>query len=431
MPQFKVKTCFGIRALDNLKCFFDGDIPGKTKIIRISDNSKTTTPNGLHAIGNALDKLFAWVEVHGLAKKNPLLIAGFLVILSIVSALPSYSHFQFGGGSPLLRSAMEWKFHNPLLPIPAKQIAFQVHDESETGGISHVEKMSYRLLVPLIGYTFGFGTMTALVIQQVLACLFLLIVLLTLRRVFEDKLSALLAGMMVATSFPGQWGFSDFVFFDGVAYFFIALAFWTTSPWMVAGAVLAGGLTDERVILMTPLIWLWNGFRNGCGTEGFSVRSLLWPRANHFGIFAGVILFGLVRLYLALKWGSLYEASEVCEWIIIKKCIHFLPIATLTGFKGGIIVFFVSTALLIVRRRFALLALAGCAVMPSLMAAIMVWDLSRSLYYAFPSLFLGMTVLARQCSISECRKIMFCSFLGSILFSTCYIQPFNIRLLNY
>jgi hypothetical protein len=316
-----------------------------------------------------------------------------------------------------------------LSPIPAQQIAAQFNAESELGNISHMEKCSYRVLIPLIAYTFGFGTHTALIIQHVLAGLLLLLVLATLRKIFQDNLSALFAAMMFAASFPGQWGFCDFVCFDGYGYFLIAVALWTRSPWVLAATVFAGGLCDERVILVTPLIWLWNSVRSG--PKDLTIKNLLWPRATHFGLLAGVFLFGVMRIYLGIKWGALVETSEIGEKFLFRKGLHFLPLTVLTGFKGGTIIFFISIALLLAHRRIALLALAIGAALPALAAAVMVWDLSRSFYYIFPALFLGIAVLAQQCSISECRKIMFCAFLGSLLFSTCFVQPFNIRMLNY
>ena len=394
----------------------------------MSDHKKNASQTGLLTVGQELDRLFSWVEARRLADQNLFLLAGLLAILAIASSFPNYHRFEFGN-SPFMREAMEWKFAHPLLPIPVQQIAEQFHAEGELGNISHMEKCSYRVLIPLVAHVFGFGTTTALIIQQVLAVLLLLLALAMLRHLFQDTLSALFAAMMLAASFPGQWGFSDFVCFDGYGYFLIAMALWTRSPWVLAATVFAGGLCDERVILVTPLIWLWNSVRSG--PNDFSIKNLLWPRATHWGLIAGVLLFGMVRIYLGLKWGTLVETSEIGERFLFIKGLHFLPLTVLTGFKGGVVIFFFSIALLLARRRFALLALAIFAALPALLAAVMVWDLSRSFYYIFPALFLGMAVMANQCSRSECRKIMFCACLGSLVFSTCFIQPFNIRMLNY
>lgn len=394
----------------------------------MSDHKKNASQTGLLTVGQELDRLFSWVEARRLADQNLCLLAGLLAILAIASSFPNYHRFEFGN-SPFMREAMEWKFAHPLMPIPVQQIAEQFHAEGELGNISHMEKCSYRVLIPLVAHVFGFGTITALIIQQVLAVLLLLLALTTLRHLFQDTLSALFAAMMLAASFPGQWGFSDFVCFDGYGYFLIAMALWTRSPWVLAATVFAGGLCDERVILVTPLIWLWNSVRSG--PNDFSIKNLLWPRATHWGLIAGVLLFGMVRIYLGLKWGTLVETSEIGERFLFIKGLHFLPLTVLTGFKGGVVIFFFSIALLLARRRFALLALAIFAALPALLAAVMVWDLSRSFYYIFPALFLGMAVMANQCSRSECRKIMFCACLGSLVFSTCFIQPFNIRMLNY
>jgi hypothetical protein len=393
----------------------------------MNDNKKISARNGFKDISLLLDRLIMWVDARGWAKKNPIIITGALIFLSIITALPNYSHFQTAGDE-LWHTAIKWKFEHPLLPIPVKQMAAEVHDEKNFT-ITNLEKKSYRVLVPLLAHALGFGETTARAIQQGLACLFLLLTLLVFYQIFADKLSALFAGAMVAVSFPGQWGFSDFFAFDGYAYFFIILAVWTSSPWVVGCAIFAGGLTDERVIMATPLVWLWIGVRAGCVKENFNVKNLIWPQASHFGLLIGIALFLMVRVFLALKWGVLYNSSDIGD--PFKKCLHFLPTAFLLGVKGGILVFFAATMILIARRKFALLILATCAIIPSLITALMVYDLARSLCYAFPALFIAMAVLAKRCSVDECRKILFCALLGCLFFQTCYVGPFNIKLLNY
>jgi len=181
--------------------------------------------------------------------------------------------------------------------------------------------------------------------------------------------------------------------------------------------------------MAAPLIWLWIGVRAGCITGNFCIKNLLWPRAGQFGMVIGIALFLLVRVLLALKWGTLYNTSDIGD--PFKKCLHFLPTAVLLGIKGGVLVFFSATMILIARRKFALLLLASCVVIPSVVTALMVYDLARSLYYAFPALFIATAVLAQRCSVDECRKILLCAFLGCLCFQTCYVGPFNIKLLNY
>ncbi|HTB85055.1 MAG TPA: hypothetical protein VK742_15480 [Candidatus Sulfotelmatobacter sp.] len=391
------------------------------------------TPNvsrdGLRAAARGLDGFLNRIDSWGLAQKNIMILTVLLAIFAIMTALPNYRHFHYGG-EEFGTAVMQWKFDHPLQPVPVKEMAVQMHEDRE-GVISHMEKMSYRVFVPLVAHVLGLSPTTALALQQVLACLFLLLVLAITREIFQDKLSALLAAMMVAVSFPGQWGFSDFFFYDGYAYFLIALAVWTTSPLVAAAAILAGGLTDERAILTAPLIWLWIGLRRSLKTGDFSLKNFLMPQPGQIGLIAGVITFVAVRLWLAHRWGTFYEGSDICEWSMTKKSIHFLPTAILTGLKGGLVIVGLAVALLLVRRKYFLLALAVCAVIPVLLATILVFDLSRSLFYAFPVLFIAAAVLARQCQTNECRRITFCALLGSALFPTCYVAPFDITLLNY
>jgi len=394
----------------------------------MSHQSQNISRDGLRTVAQGLDKFLTRIDAGGIAQKNIFVLTMLLAVLAIITARPDYGHFHFGGG-PLGNAVMQWKFDHPLQPVPVKEMAAQMH-ENYFGLISHLEKTSYRIFVPLVAHTLGFSPTAALVLQQILACFFLLLTLSVAREILRDNLSALLAAMMVAVSFPGQWGFDDFLFFDGYAYFLIALAVWTTSPLVLAAAVLAGGLTDERVIIAAPLIYLWISVRHGMKSSDLSAKNILRPRAGHIGLMAGVILFGGVRLLLAHKWGAFYEASLVCQWDIAKNNTLFLPAAILTGLKGGIVIIGLALALLLASCRYFLLSLACLCVIPSLLATIMVGDLTRSLFYAFPAIFIALAVIAHQCGTNDARRrVTFYALLGSALFPTCWVAPCNIYLL--
>src|SRR5262249_7620457 len=142
---------------------------------------------------------------------------------------PDYRRFEPFPFAPWAAAALKWKFDHPLEIIPVQQFDAEARPH-ETGVVEHLLKRSYRIAVPLAANFVGVGPIGALLAQQVGGVLFLALAVATGRLLTRDYVSGLLVGLLFATSFVGQWGFNDFIYFDGIAYLCIATCIW--SPWI-------------------------------------------------------------------------------------------------------------------------------------------------------------------------------------------------------
>ncbi|HVV72866.1 MAG TPA: hypothetical protein VHI52_15435, partial [Verrucomicrobiae bacterium] len=140
-----------------------------------------------------------------------------LAAISLLTACPDYRHFEPYSGSPWAAEAVRWKFDHPWSPIPAAELAHRA-GSLDGGIIEQLEKRSYRLSIPGVARLFGLNLTTTLMSQQVAGVMFLAVFLLLAREACVDAVSALLAGVMAATSFVGQWCFNDFTNFDCFSY---------------------------------------------------------------------------------------------------------------------------------------------------------------------------------------------------------------------
>ncbi|MGH7970986.1 MAG: hypothetical protein ACREIC_19875, partial [Limisphaerales bacterium] len=369
-----------------------------------------------------LDAVILWIEARKWAERNLALIAVALSAISLVTACPDYARFGPYPGVPWAAEAVSWKFQHPFARIPVSEFRNQA-GASGSGIIEQLEKRSYRIAIPATANVLGMSVTHAIAIQQVAAVAFLGMFVLLARETLGDATSALFAGVMAATSFIGQWGFNDFTNFDGSAYLILLLLLWARWPVFVALLAVVGGFCDERVILATPLVWLWHVAR---GAPGDPSQSLVCEPGNgpiHYkpaafrpdrvtwGLLVGLIGFSVLRLLLGYRWGQMVNTSGMGIGVV-KSNLLWLPLALFAGIKGGMLLLLGAGSLLVVHRRMRYMALVGFACAPCMLAALWVYDLTRSLAFGFPAYFLAMTVLRRHMSAIEIRRLTFVAALG-------------------
>jgi len=373
-----------------------------------------------------LDAVIVSIDAHGWAKRSFAPIVLTLAVISLVTACPDYAHFGPYPGVPWAAEAVAWKFNHPFALIPVAEVSHRA-GASDGGIIEQLGKRSYRIAIPAAANTLGIGITTTLVVQQAAAVVFLGIFVLVAREALGDATSALFAGLMAATSFVGQWGFNDFTNFDGFAYLTLLLILWMRSAVCVALLTLFGGFCDERVILAIPLVWLWHAARPA--RQELQRPQPLETRENpgafqfaraHWGLLAGFLGFGVLRLLLGFHWHQMVDTSGM-RFAVMKSNLLWLPLALFGGIKGGALLFFGAGLLMVTLGGESYLALVGFATAPCVIAALWVYDLTRSLTFAFPSYFLAMCVLRRHMSRIEIRRLTFCAAFGCAIFPTYWV----------
>ncbi len=147
-------------------------------------------------------------------------------------------------------------------------------------------KRNFRFLVPLVGHLTHTGVPGVHVTRFALHALLLVSLVLAAERACGDRGAALAAALAIAGTYVGTSVWRDTCrWFDNCAHAFLALALVARSPWLAGGAVLLAGFTDERSLLIVPLLVLFHVFTGS-------------PRATSVGLAAAVPLYLISRLAL-------------------------------------------------------------------------------------------------------------------------------------
>jgi len=376
-------------------------------------------------IDSGLDRISA----SGVAGWHPFVLGILLSIIAIVLAFPHYgktSDTSFIPDPGRVMQVTEWKFEHPLQPIPIDQFFDKDSAASEGGIVNQLRKRSYRIAVPLVANVLGLSIQGVAALQQVGALLFLTITLLLLRRITQDELVAFVAAIYMAATYPGQWGFND-DHFDGIAYLAMLISVWSRSFIIVLVAVVFGGLTDERAIIAAPLVYLCHSIipAGDKPSEKGWLKPFL-PGRLHWAVICGVLVFGIIRIYLGIRWGALVDTAGL-SLNAFKVRASLFPLMALNLVKGGIYILAAGFLVAIAKREFATVVFTSLALIPALGVVAFAWDFTRSLAYGFLTFFIAMAVIVRNVELVDTRRLVSFAVICSLFVPTYFLIAAWIR----
>lgn len=326
---------------------------------------------------------------------------GFL--LAITFAFPHYDVF-LPGNAP----HPNWEYVETQIQAP-----LSAGDYSPE---SHAAKRAFRLLVPVVGYLTGIHSPPFFILlQHLFGLLFFYLALRLAERITQDKVAALLLLAGIVGIYLGKSFFWDIGgWFDGIAFFFLLLAMYSRSYWVLFLSLTLAFWTDERAILASTLVYLWWKFSLQDDLP-LSLKNLLLPNPRNLIIIATWACYLGLRTLLTQQYGLSVPMGEEGA-IGFQRWELFLP-ALLTAFEGlwllllplGISLWNRSSVWLAL----ALLLATGIVMIPALMVA----DITRSLTYAFPLIFIGLQGLQRTANTLEIRNFLL------ILAACCLLFP--------
>jgi hypothetical protein len=257
---------------------------------------------------------------------------------------------------------------------------------------SHVDKMEFRLTLPLLGHLTGTGIWTVPVWTSIATVLLFFLLARQIRDATGDTVAAALIVIGLAGTFFGAWGFHDFMFGDAVGLVLMLLAATCGSyPWLAALCFLPAAFVDERCITSFPLLVLYYWVRYSSAEQRSQRnRSIL-------AIILSVAAWIALRLWIGrafrLETGTSLIAGETA-------LAHFTTFQTIPSLIGLYRASWIIPALALrrlIREQRWMLAVSmifafGCAVAP----AFLVIDLNRSLCYAFMVFLISVDVLWRD-----------------------------------
>ena len=321
----------------------------------------------------------------------------FILAFSLFRAFPNYNFLREPG------VAGTWEHAAVKIANPAADMARLFPDAS------HESKLTFRLTVPWIARVLHLGTAGQLTLFAVCGVLLLLCVLTLAERATGSRTTALYLTLATACTWPGLLAFHQLLggFYDVVALLLLLCAMLAPRPAIAAAALFAAAWTDERALLAVPFLCLFAVAR--------SERQRCMPVLFGAGSYLGS------RIWLAHAW-ALHTSMGGIGVAVFLRNLHIAPLGVWAGLGGSWILVVCALAILPVRRQY--FQFAGLALGIALVTAIALGleDLTRTMAYALPAVFVALRVLAKHETSDTVERIAQTTALVCVLLPTWFVQ---------
>lgn len=273
---------------------------------------------------------------------------------------------------------------------------------------SHEAKLTFRLYIPFLVRLLHLNVLGVLFIKF-LSGLFTYVVLIRLvRSMIKDKVIILWVCLCFISIYAGKTGVTEIrgYIYDGECVLFILAALYFRNPLLIFLCVSLAAWNDERGLIATCLVFAWHLF---------SSYSISYKITRITAILLAWIGYFLVRIYIEHTYNitTPTAAADLNEFI---DNINNMPLGVWTALEGSWLLVIVSFAYLLNKRRFFELLLLSGGYLIIIFVALCVDDITRSMCYLFPAIFLSIRTIQQFGEEGELKDIMYKALLLSAIF---------------
>lgn len=301
---------------------------------------------------------------------------------------------------------------------------------------SHAAKTVFRLTVPFFVKILGINQLWLYILQFVLGLITIYHLYKISFRILSNAVSSTYITAGIVFLYFGRACFVDFSWYDGWAFFALIMAMSTRNNLLVFLLCSMAAWTDERALIVLPLIILFKQIENFQDND-FSFDKL-W-RLNKASIFAlsAVVLYFLVRMLLTVFF-NMHTPSDSANLDTLKLNVPLIGIGIWTFFEGFWVLLLIAFAHMIAKKQYVFFMLLMFQVTVSTLVACSVFDITRSGAYLIPIVFILLIYLKNKVAPSEMNLLLAICCLITFLFPAYYIvggmnmnQPAYFEFLNF
>ena len=209
-------------------------------------------------MARVIDPVLNFLEIQSSRRGWSLVVLGVSLVIAFCCSIPYYPAVNEFIQSPY-GQAKTWWLEHPLQSVPVEQFLplNERHIGYNEGIASHLDKMTFRVFLPLLNQVFPFGIWTLVVACHIGGVLILWLTYFVAKQATGDAVCGGLASWALAATYAGQWGFHDYYLGDAVPVALLMCAMAARVPVLAFVFVLTAGFTDERAVVASPLVGLF------------------------------------------------------------------------------------------------------------------------------------------------------------------------------
>ncbi len=352
---------------------------------------------------------------------------------ALVSALAGYD---------TLAASDTWQFLE-------RQIVSPLTTVSDRDPYHHTSKMAFRLFPPYLGKLCWGCSLRSIMLfliglEYLAGFLFFFFVYKLLAPFCQNKVSLTWLTFGICFTFLGKIFFWDtYAYFDAFALLFLLLSLYAKNPILIFVYLLLAFWTDERAVVASALVFVWWSM-----AEDTSEKAIIIFRPFSFKLAPQQLAIILAMVVtVVLRWllvaysnrPSLTDLAQVmteARFVLIKqRLVELIPFVTVSSFESYWIFVVCATLFLWLNRERLALSIYLLATLASLGVSFLVYDMTRSIMYAFPAVIIGIRITAKVLPPPAFQRLAFWVLVVAAIYPTYYLShymwPFFIRILRF
>jgi hypothetical protein len=301
----------------------------------------------------------------------------------------------------------------------------------------HESKLNFRLTVPIVAKLLGLGRRGILALHAISDVLLLWVCASLFARITSDRVSALFMTVGVASTWAGITGIVEFRgMFDVEALLFLACAALARGPAFSGLFSFLAAWTDERGLIASSMVYLYHVYQR-YDTDGDRLSAFFTPAA--MGVVISWFAYFATRYALARTYHITTPIDGTGVRTLIDQ-VNNLPMGTWTALEGGWLLVLASAFVLVKRRHFLFLTAFAGSLSIIIVVSMSVFDITRSMAYALPAIFIALEVLQNVETARELRTLCIIASTVSLVWPNYYAEyrssifwytPFPLRVLKW
>jgi hypothetical protein len=281
---------------------------------------------------------------------------------------------------------------------------------------SHESNLTFRLTVPILAHLFHLHEAGLLIFFALVGVVLLYLVLQVAFTFSASKRVALFVCLATACTWPGAAAFHELRggYYDALALCLLVAACATSSSLLAAVFLFLAAWADERALIASFFVFLLYA----CTDTGRARRFLVGKPAAV--VVAAAAYLG-TRAYLTSTHSYLHAASGI-GLSILSEQINVIPLAIWTGLGGSWILVCLGLLALFVQKRYLAAAAFSAALLGVMVASLAVADVTRSMAYCLPAVFVGLAALSSSEGIKQIEQLAAIGAAISALVPTYYLE---------
>ena len=285
---------------------------------------------------------------------------------------------------------------------------------------SHNSKLSFRLTVPIIAHYLKLSFEKCKLLEIICGILLFSLTAMITYKLTNDKISSIMTSFLAGSIFAGSTAFIGFRgMFDGLAIFFLTLSLFAKKPFLIGFFIFIASWIDERALIASSLIVIYNLIPDD--KDKLCDIKNIFNNMLSIKIIVCIITWSLyfsIRYYLAKYNGFTTDTGGTNLFL---SQINNLPAGIWTALEGAWILIVLSFLYLILNKNYFFLILYAIPLFIIIFVSMSVFDITRSMAYMFPVIFIALKLIAKSESKENIRLYLFSALLISLIWPSYYI----------